>query len=67
LIRRTDRGDYTLESIRLRTTADVTVPAFVLIPKNARLPAPGIVALHDHGGFYMYYYPFISSRAATNF
>jgi len=31
LIRRTDHGDYTLESIRLRTTADVTVPAFVLI------------------------------------
>ena len=54
LIRRTDHGDYTLESIRLRTSADVTVPAFVLIPKNARLPAPGIVALHDHGGFYMW-------------
>ena len=54
VVRRTDRGDYTLEYIRLRTTPDLTAPAFVLIPKNAKLPAPGIVALHDHGGFYMW-------------
>jgi len=26
----------------------------VLIPKKAKLPAPGIVALHDHGGFYLW-------------
>jgi len=30
------------------------VPAYVLIPKNVKLPAPGIVALHDHGGFYLW-------------
>ncbi|HEY2015094.1 MAG TPA: alpha/beta hydrolase family protein [Bryobacteraceae bacterium] len=54
LVRRTDRGDYTLESIKLLTTPGVHVPAFVLIPKNAKLPAPGIVALHDHGGFYLW-------------
>jgi dienelactone hydrolase len=54
IVRRTDRGDYTLEYIQLRTTPDLIVPAFVLIPRNAKLPAPGIVALHDHGGFYMW-------------
>jgi dienelactone hydrolase len=26
----------------------------VLIPKTAKRPAPGIVALHDHGGFYIW-------------
>ena len=26
----------------------------MLIPKEAKLPAPGIVALHDHGGFYLW-------------
>src|SRR6185503_9708818 len=30
------------------------VPAFVLVPKQAKLPAPAIVALHDHGGFYFW-------------
>jgi dienelactone hydrolase len=54
VIRRTDRGDYTLEYISIQTAPEVRVPAFVLIPKNAKLPAPGIVALHDHGGFYLW-------------
>lgn len=54
LVSRTDRGDYTLESIKLETAPDVQAPAFVLIPKNAKLPAPGIVVLHDHGGFYLW-------------
>ena len=54
VVRRADRGDYTLEYIRLQTAPELTVPAFVLIPKKAKLPAPGIVALHDHGGFYFW-------------
>lgn len=54
LVSSTDRGDYTLESIRLQTAPDVRVPACVLIPKNAKMPAPGIVVLHDHGGFYLW-------------
>ena len=33
---------------------DVRVPAFVLVPKNLSAPAPAIVALHDHGGFYLW-------------
>jgi dienelactone hydrolase len=53
-IRRTDRGDYIEEYLTFQTTPDIRVPAFVLVPKNAKLPAPGIVALHDHGGFYLW-------------
>ncbi|MCC7499623.1 MAG: dienelactone hydrolase family protein [Bryobacterales bacterium] len=54
VIRRTDRGDYVEEYLAFSTTPDLRVPAYVLIPKNTRLPAPGIVALHDHGGFYLW-------------
>ncbi len=54
VIRRADRGDYVLEYLTFQTTPDLRVPAYVLIPKNAKLPAPGIVVLHDHGGFYLW-------------
>ena len=54
VVRRTDRGGYIEEYLTFRTTADLRVPAYVLIPKNGNLPAPGIVALHDHGGFYLW-------------
>jgi dienelactone hydrolase len=53
-IERVDRGDYVEERIRFDTTPDIRVPAFFLAPKKARLPVPGIVALHDHGGFYIW-------------
>ena len=42
------------ERVRFNTTPEVRVPAFVLVPKNAPKPAPAIVALHDHGGFYLW-------------
>lgn len=54
LIRREDRGDYVQEYLTFQTTPDLRVPAYVLIPRNATLPAPGIVALHCHGGFYVW-------------
>lgn len=54
LIRKTDRGDYIEEYLTFQTTPDLRVPAYVLIPKNAKLPAPGIVALHSHDGFYLW-------------
>jgi len=53
-VERVDRGDYFQERVFFNTTPDIRVPAFVLIPKRARFPAPGIVALHDHGGFYFW-------------
>lgn len=54
LIRRTDRGDYIEEYLTFQTTPDLRAPAYVLIPKRAKLPAPGIVALHSHDGFYLW-------------
>jgi dienelactone hydrolase len=53
-VERVDRGEYVQEKVYFNTTPDIRVPAFVLVPKKARLPAPGIVALHDHGGFYFW-------------
>ena len=54
VIGREDHGDYLQEYLTFQTTPDVRVPAYVLIPKKAKLPAPGIVALHCHGGFYVW-------------
>jgi hypothetical protein len=53
-LERVDCGDYVRERVRFNTTPEVRVPAFVLVPKNAPKPAPAIVALHDHGGFYLW-------------
>ena len=50
-----DQGEYIREKIYFNTTPDIRVPAYLLIPKKARQqPAPGIIALHDHGGFYLW-------------
>ena len=54
LIRRADRGDYIEEYLTFQTTPDLRVPAFVLIPKKTKLPAPGILALHSHDGIYLW-------------
>ena len=49
-----DFGSYIREKITFHTTPDIRVPAYVLIPKEAKRPLPAIVALHDHGGFYLW-------------
>jgi dienelactone hydrolase len=54
IIERIDKGEYIREKIYFNTTPDIRVPAYLLIPKAGRLPAPAIVALHDHGGFYLW-------------
>ncbi|AMY12101.1 putative dienelactone hydrolase [Luteitalea pratensis] len=53
---RVDCGDYIREKVFFNTTPDLRVPAYVLAPKRATAarPAPAIVALHDHGGFYLW-------------
>jgi dienelactone hydrolase len=53
-ISRADRGDYIEEYLTFQTTPDLRPPAYLLIPKNAKLPAPGIVALHSHDGLYLW-------------
>ena len=54
MLRRNERPEFTVEHLRLQTTPGVHVPALLAIPKNAKLPAPGVVLLHDHGGFYLW-------------
>ncbi len=54
VVEKVDRGDYVQEKVLFNTTPDLRVPAYVLVPKGARRPLPGIVALHDHGGFYLW-------------
>ena len=54
VVRREDRGDYIQEYLTFQTTPDLRVPACLAIPKAVTLPAPGILLLHDHGGFYVW-------------
>jgi len=53
-VERVDCGDYVREQVQFNTAPDVRVPALVLVPKNGPKRAPAIVALHDHGGFYLW-------------
>jgi dienelactone hydrolase len=52
--RRQDRGAYIEEHLTFATTPDLRVPACVLIPKDVKQRAPGILLLHCHGGFYVW-------------
>ena len=55
VVEETDKGDYVRQKVAFNTTPDVRVPAYVLVPKAARkTPAPAVVALHDHGGYYLW-------------
>lgn len=54
VVERMDCGDYIREKVYFNTTPDIRVPAYVLIPKQAKFPAPAIVNLHDHGAFYFW-------------
>jgi len=51
---REDRGDFTRERVVISTTAGTRAALYLLVPKGLAAPAPGIVALHDHGGFYFW-------------
>lgn len=54
IVERVDCGDYIREKVWFNTTPDVRLPAYVLVPKQGPRPAPAIIALHDHGGFYLW-------------
>ena len=47
----TDMGDYVRHRVDYRVEqADGRVPAFLLVPKEMRVPRTGIVAYHQHVG-----------------
>ena len=54
VVEKTDCGDFVRERVIISTTAGYRTPLYLLVPKNLKGPAPGIVALHDHGGFYFW-------------
>lgn len=49
-----DKGDYIREKITFASASGIRVPAYVLVPKNLDKPAPAVVALHCHGGYYLH-------------
>jgi len=53
-IERIDCGSYVRERVDINTTPDIRIPVYVLVPKDLDGPAPAVVALHDHGGFYFW-------------
>ena len=48
------QNGYKRLHVRYSVTDDRTTDAFLLIPEKLTGPAPAIVAIHDHGGFYYY-------------
>jgi len=54
VVEKVDKGHHIQEKVIFNTTPDIRASAYVLIPKGARFPAPAVVALHDHGGFYFW-------------
>jgi len=54
IVERVDKGDFVREKIYFNTTPAIRVPAYLLLPKRNGKRMPAIVALHDHGGFYLW-------------
>ena len=54
VLERVDCGDYIREKLTFNTTPDIRVPAYLLLPKGEAKRRPAIVALHDHGAFFVW-------------
>ncbi|MDB5390152.1 MAG: putative dienelactone hydrolase [Planctomycetaceae bacterium] len=54
VVERVDCGDYWRERVLISTTPWFRIPAYVLIPKGLKNPAPAIVDLHSHGGMFLF-------------
>ena len=54
VVARVDAGSYFRERVLISTTQNIRIPVYILVPKNNAGNAPGLVALHDHGGFYFW-------------
>jgi dienelactone hydrolase len=54
VLERIDCGDYIREKVVFSTSPIFRVPAYVLVPKGIRRPAPAIVDLHSHGGMFLF-------------
>lgn len=54
VVERVDCGDFWRERVLISTTPWFRIPAYVLIPKDLKKPAPAIVDLHSHGGMFLF-------------
>jgi len=54
VVERVDCGAYVREKLYFYTTPDIRVPAYLLLPKGEPKRRPAIVALHDHGAFFVW-------------
>ncbi len=54
VVERVDCGEYIREKLYFNTTPDIRVPAYLLLPKGEPKRRPAIVALHDHGAFFVW-------------
>lgn len=57
IVETVETDEYRREKIYFNTTPAIRVPAYLLVPKRAAGKTgkfPAIVALHDHGGFYLW-------------
>jgi len=49
-----DRGDNEIRRVSFQSTPFYRVPALLLVPRKGKPPYPGVVALHDHGGYFFH-------------
>jgi len=54
LLAEVKKEGYRRYHVRYSVTANRKTQAFLLIPEGLDRPAPAVVALHDHGGFYYF-------------
>jgi dienelactone hydrolase len=54
VVERTDQGDHVREKVLFSTSPHFRVPAYVLLPKGLKRPAPAVVDLHSHGGLFLF-------------
>lgn len=52
ILSREDKGSYTVEKFEFDNGAGASVPGYMLIPKNGKVPYPAIYYCHWHGGNY---------------
>jgi dienelactone hydrolase len=54
IIETTKKEGYTRYKVRYHLTSSRLTEAYLLIPDGLTGPAPAVIALHDHGGFYYF-------------
>lgn len=48
------RDGYDVRTISFAGSAHYRIPAYLLVPTTGRAPYPAVVALHDHGGWFLH-------------